>query len=128
MCEEPCAETGGRTVTILGLTFKENVSDIRNSRIVDIISGLKDHAVSVQVVDPLAVPAEVLREYGIVLTPLEKLEKADAVILAVPHREFLREGWALIMQCLAPGAYAVVDVRGALPRDRKPEAVTLWRL
>ena len=102
--------------------------DIRNSRVIDIISVLKEHNVSVQVVDPLAVPAEVLHEYGIVLTPPEDLKKADAVILAVAHRQFLREGWALILQCLAPGANAVVDVRGALPRDRKPEAVTLWRL
>ncbi|WP_406857001.1 nucleotide sugar dehydrogenase [Alsobacter sp. KACC 23698] len=114
--------------TVLGLTFKENVPDTRNSRVVDIIAELAAFGVAVEVCDPLADPAQARHEYGVELTPLEALAPADAVILAVPHRAFVAEGWALVRRLMRPGSGAVLDVRGALDRDAVPKDYTLWRL
>jgi UDP-N-acetyl-D-galactosamine dehydrogenase len=114
--------------TVLGLTFKENVPDTRNSRVVDIIAELAAFGVAVEVCDPLADPAQARHEYGVELTPLEALAPADAVILAVPHRAFVAGGWALVRRLMRPGSGAVLDVRGALDRDAVPMDYTLWRL
>ncbi len=118
----------GRTVTVLGLTFKENVPDIRNSRVVDIIETLKEHNIDVQVTDPLAVPAEVEHEYGLRLTPPDALKPAQAIVLAVPHDAYRAQGWALVQRLLAPSGSVVLDVKGVLARDQTPDGVTLWRL
>src|SRR3954454_18121314 len=78
----------GRTnaiVTVLGITFKENVPDTRNSGVVDIVRELENVGVEVQVHDPLALPEEAKHEYGITLVERDKLKPADAVILAVAH-------------------------------------------
>ena len=84
--------------------------------------------VRVQVHDPLVDPAEASAEYGIDLKPLGELETAHAVVLAVPHRTFLHGGWTLISELLIQGCGVVADVKGALPRERTPVGVTLWRL
>ncbi|MGJ0532130.1 nucleotide sugar dehydrogenase [Methylocystis sp.] len=120
--------SAGRTVTLLGLTFKENVPDIRNSRVIDIIGVLQDHNIRVQIADPLAIPAEAEHEYGVSIARLSQLEPADAVILAVPHDEYLTQGWGLVERLLAPSAGIVLDVKGVLPRDKKPDRIALWRL
>ncbi|MDE2579457.1 MAG: nucleotide sugar dehydrogenase [Hyphomicrobiales bacterium] len=117
-----------RVVTVLGMTFKENVPDIRNSRVIDIIETLKDHAVDVQVADPLADDREVEHEYGLTLTPLDRLAPADAVILAVPHEQYKTQGWTLVSRLLKPTGAVVLDVRGALDRETRPEKIALWRL
>ena len=82
----------GSIVTVLGITFKENVPDIRNSKVVDIISELKDFGVRVQVSDVLADKEEVEKEYGLQLVPEDKLQPADAVVVAVPHQDYCIEG------------------------------------
>ncbi len=120
--------SSGRIVTVLGLTFKENVPDIRNSRVVDIVSVLREHNVSVQVTDPLANPQEVNAEYGLTITAIPDLEPANAIIVAVPHDHYRSQGWPLLRRLLAPSASAVLDIRGMLPRDDKPSFVDLWRL
>jgi UDP-N-acetyl-D-galactosamine dehydrogenase len=119
---------GGRNVTVLGLTFKENVPDIRNSRVVDIITELASHNLNVQVTDPLADPAEVKHEYGLDLVPQELLAPADAVILAVPHEVYARRGWEFITRYLAPQARVVVDVKSCLDLAARPEQIILWRM
>src|SRR3984885_5314531 len=91
--------TGG-IVTILGLTFKEDVPDTRNSRVVDIIRELESFGLSVQVHDPLANAADARREYGVAITELEALQPADAVILAVAHAGYLDGGWRLVQKLL----------------------------
>lgn len=78
----------GAKVTILGLTFKEDCPDLRNSRVIDIIAELRDYCCEVQVHDPLADPAEARAEYGIELVSLGEVVGAHAVILAVPHRAY----------------------------------------
>ncbi len=115
-------------VTVLGLTFKENVPDLRNTRVIDIVRALREYAVNVQVHDPLVSVAEARREYGLALTPREKLKPADAVILAVAHKEFIDQGWPLITSLLQNRRGAVVDVKGRLPRAQQPAGVQLWRL
>ncbi len=78
----------GARVGILGLTFKENVPDLRNTRVIDVIEELREYKVEVLVHDPAADPEEALREYGLRLAPLEAFTDLSAVILAVPHREY----------------------------------------
>ncbi|HYK90300.1 MAG TPA: nucleotide sugar dehydrogenase [Acidobacteriota bacterium] len=116
------------TVTILGFTFKENVSDLRNSRVIDIVHALKSYSFDVQVHDPLAYPEEAEHEYGIKLVPFEELKPANAVILAVSHNQFKTDPWKLVTGLLRGGEGIVADVRNVLPRKQVPEGVTLWRL
>jgi UDP-N-acetyl-D-galactosamine dehydrogenase len=115
-------------VTVLGLSFKEDVPDIRNSKVVDVIRELESFGVRVQVHDPLASPEEASREYGVRLLPREALEPADAVILAVAHAPLIAEGWPLMTGLLRGGAGIVLDVKSKLPRDGQPAGVELWRL
>lgn len=119
----------GARVTVLGLTFKENVSDLRNSKVVDIISELKEFGVEVQVTDPLTDSGEAQKEYGVQFLPLDELQAAaDAVVLAVPHREYLDMGWRGVLALLSGGQGVVADVKGVLDVAAKPEQVMLWRL
>ena len=115
-------------VTVLGLAFKENVPDMRNTRVIDIVRELTDYGLNVQVSDPLADSEEARREYDVTLTPIDKLASADCIVLAVAHREYVQAGWELARQLLSRGEGVVFDVQGVLPRESKPEAVSLWRL
>ena len=115
-------------VTILGITFKENVPDIRNSRVIDVVRELKSFGVKVQIADPLADPHAVEEEYGIALSGIEALAPADAVILAVAHDTYVEGGWRLVQRLLDDGAGLVLDVKMKLDRGAKPSAIELWRL
>jgi UDP-N-acetyl-D-glucosamine/UDP-N-acetyl-D-galactosamine dehydrogenase len=115
-------------VTILGLSFKEDVPDIRNSKVVDVIQELEGFGVAVQVHDPLASPDEALRQYGVRLVPRDALEPADAVIFAVVHAPLVAEGWPLMTSLLRDGTGIVLDVKSRLPRTEQPVGVELWRL
>ncbi len=115
-------------VTVLGFTFKENVSDLRNTRVIDIYHALKSYSMEVQVHDPLAYPAEAEHEYGIKLTPFDQLKPASAVILAVAHDQFKTDPWRLVTGLLEGGEGVVADVKNLLPRQAAPPGVTLWRL
>ena len=115
-------------ITILGLTFKEMVPDIRNSKVVDVIYALQNAGWDVQVHDPLADPADAIREYQIHMLPLDRLREADGVMLAVPHEIFVQRGWALIGPLLKDGKGVVVDIKSRLDRGTKPPDIELWRL
>ena len=115
-------------VTILGMTFKENVPDVRNSKVVDIISELKSFGAIVQVHDPMASAADVRHEYGIDLQDRESLTPADALVLAVPHKAYIEGAWGCIVPLLRNGRGLVVDVKARLDRANKPDGVELWRL
>ena len=119
---------GGSQVTILGLTFKENVPDTRNSKVLDIVRELQSFNVDVQVHDPLASPDEAKHEYGLALTELDSLRPADAVILAVSHQDYVRGGWPLVTRLLKGGEGVVLDIKSLLDRATKPAGVDLWRL
>jgi UDP-N-acetyl-D-galactosamine dehydrogenase len=79
----------GAKVNVLGLTFKENCSDLRNSRVIDVINELSSYGVEVQVHDPVADSGEAMHEYGMEITPWDSLAKADALIVAVAHQHYL---------------------------------------
>jgi UDP-N-acetyl-D-galactosamine dehydrogenase len=115
-------------VTILGFTFKENVSDLRNTRVIDIVRAVLSYSFDVQVHDPIAYPKEAEHEYGIHLTPFEQLKPANAVILAVAHNQFRQDPWKLVQGLLRCGEGVVADVKKVLPRERTPKGITLWRL
>jgi UDP-N-acetyl-D-galactosamine dehydrogenase len=115
-------------VTILGLSFKEDVPDIRNSKVVDIIRELEAFGVAVQVHDPMASAEEAQRQYGVRLLPRQALEPAEVVILAVAHAAFIAEGWTLVTGLLRDGTGVVLDVKAKLPRDEQPSSIELWRL
>jgi UDP-N-acetyl-D-glucosamine/UDP-N-acetyl-D-galactosamine dehydrogenase len=119
---------GGGVVTILGLTFKEDVPDTRNSRVVDIIRELESFGIDVQVHDPLANPADAHHEYGLTITDLSALRPADAIILAVAHGSFVEGGWPLIQKLLTGGDGLVFDLKMKLDRGSKPSGIELWRL
>lgn len=116
-------------VTMLGLTFKENVSDLRNSRVPDIIRELSEYGISVNVHDPLANAGEAMHEYGVALSgsDLSTLDTADAVVLAVPHAEYLRLLPTVLPRLLADRG-VFIDVKSALAAQDMPPGVSYWSL
>jgi UDP-N-acetyl-D-galactosamine dehydrogenase len=117
----------GSTVTVLGLTFKEDCPDIRNSKVIDIIRELEDYGVKVQVHDPLADPKEVNHEYRLDLVPLDELRPASAVILAVAHRHFRDMPVSSYRELLCGSV--LIDVKGVFHRDElEGMGIRLWRL
>jgi UDP-N-acetyl-D-galactosamine dehydrogenase len=114
-------------VGILGLTFKENVSDLRNSRVPDIVRELGQYGIRPFVHDPLAEPEQAMDEYGISLRPLDELRDLDGLILAVPHARYLDEGPARIAERLKPGG-VLVDVKSVVPPSSVPPGIHYWSL
>lgn len=118
----------GARVVILGLTFKENCPDLRNTRVVDIIDELREYGIEPLVHDPSADAQDASREYGIRL--LKDLpSNADAVITAVSHNYYVEKGSALVKEMLTPDRGVVVDVKGIYePSDFKGTNIRYWRL
>ena len=119
---------GEAVVTVLGFTFKENVSDLRNTRVIDVVRELEDYGLGVQVHDPRADPEEARREHGVEIVAADALRPADAVILAVAHAEFVAGGWDGVTALLRGGRGAVIDVKCALDRASRPGGIDLRRL
>ena len=115
------------TVTILGLTFKENCPDIRNTKVVDLISELKEFGIRVQVCDPMADPAEALEEYGVELVKFENLQPATGLVLAVAHDFFKSLNYNKLNELAHPKA-AVFDVKGILPSPPEGDGRQVLRL
>lgn len=113
-------------VAIAGLTFKENVPDIRNSRVPDIIKELGRFGISPIISDPHADPKEAADEYGLSLSDSSKIRDLDALILAVPHHEFLRDREKLFAMLKPDGI--VIDVRSALKPEEIPVDLRYWSL
>jgi len=113
-------------VGILGLTFKENVPDLRNSRVPDIVTELRSFGIEPIVHDPLADAEEARHEYGLHLEPLTRFTKLDGAILAVPHRSYLEDP-GMLFGSLTPGG-VFVDVKSAIDRSRIPEGIAYWSL
>jgi UDP-N-acetyl-D-galactosamine dehydrogenase len=119
----------GSVVTILGFTFKENVPDIRNTRVIDIVRELQDYGIKIQVFDPMSNADEIQKEYNLdVLVSEDQLQPAHAVMLAVPHQYFMDKNWSYILGLLENKSGAVIDVKAKLDRNMIPEGITLWRL
>jgi UDP-N-acetyl-D-galactosamine dehydrogenase len=117
----------GARVGILGLTFKENVSDIRNSRVPDIVRELEDFGIRPFVHDPLADSRETEREYGFRLSAWRELRRLDALILAVPHRQYRQTPLRTLVAGVRTGGI-VVDVKSILDPARLPRHISYWCL
>jgi len=115
-------------ITIFGFTFKKNVTDVRNTRVYDMIKELESYGLNVQVTDPYAFKEEVTEEYGIQLVDSKDLKPTSAIVLAVPHDTYEEKGWKLFDQVEQPHKTIVFDVKGTLPREEIPEHVRLRRL
>ena len=113
-------------VGILGLTFKENVPDLRNSKIPDIIKELAEFGIEAIVHDPLGDPEEAHQEYKVHITPLDKFTGLDALILAVSHKEYLADIDAIYARVRDGGA--VIDVKSVLPTKQPPRGIRQWSL
>lgn len=119
---------GRPLVTVLGVTFKANVPDTRNTRVIEMARELGNFGIDVQLHDPLVDPAEFAREYGLTLTQADALEPGAAVVLAVAHDQFNTQGWPLVTRLLREGLGFVADIPGLLERAACPDGVQLWRL
>ncbi|WP_326539091.1 nucleotide sugar dehydrogenase [Pseudorhodoferax sp.] len=118
----------GARVNVLGLTFKENCGDLRNSKVIDIITELKTYGVEVFVTDPQAEADEAMHEYGVQLTPWDQLPAADAIVAAVAHKEYASLGVPDFAKKLVAGG-AFIDVKAAFDRAAIEAAgYKLWRL
>lgn len=116
------------TVTVLGLTFKEDVPDLRNSKVVDIIRELEDYGVNVQVHDPTAEPEAAKREYGVALRSWDELRPADAIVVAVAH-EFYRDLPVGHLAQIAGRNPVLADVKGIFdPEEARAAGMRPWRL
>jgi UDP-N-acetyl-D-galactosamine dehydrogenase len=120
-------------VAILGLTFKENCPDIRNSKIGDIIKRLREYGISPVLADPWADAKEAEREYGVLLTPIEEVKDVDCIIVAVAHEAFrklsLDEIKAMYGRNLSDAEKVLLDVKGIYPiSDVKSSGLRWWRL
>lgn len=113
---------------VLGLTFKENCPDLRNSRVIDIIKELRDYKINVTVHDAIADSVEALEEYGVNLTKWEVIPKVDLLVIAVGHNFYREMSLDLLLANLNPGG-VIMDVKSILPRDEiKKRGFILWRL
>ena len=119
----------GAKVAILGITFKEDVPDLRNSRVVDIVHELADFGVEVLVHDPLADSGEARRYYGLELVSLEGLQAVDAVVVAVMHKAYVQMGLLGVAGLCTNGRPIVVDVKGVFSAAEAEKLdVTYWKL
>ena len=119
----------GARVGLLGFTFKENVPDIRNTRVVDIIAELKEDGITALVHDPEADKAEAMHEYGQNLLPLSDLNKLDVLILAVSHESFRQLSPDVIRSMFVEGKVLLMDIKGFWNKQEMLGAgFDLWRL
>ncbi len=118
----------GTNIAVLGLTFKEDCPDLRNSHVVDIIHELKEYRCQVHVHDPLACPREAMEEYGVELVDWQNLPLVDAVVLAVPHNKY-RSLRVSDFQAFMNSGAILVDVKSCVDRmELEAAGVDYWRL
>jgi UDP-N-acetyl-D-glucosamine/UDP-N-acetyl-D-galactosamine dehydrogenase len=114
---ERCQPVVGTRVLVLGLTFKENCPDLRNTKVVDLIEGLERYGMEVQVVDPWVDPEEALREYGLsVLSEIPTGHGWSAVVAAVAHQQFAElkaDQWRQLLTA----SCVLLDLKGIVPRE-----------
>jgi UDP-N-acetyl-D-glucosamine/UDP-N-acetyl-D-galactosamine dehydrogenase len=117
----------GARIGVLGLTFKEDVNDLRNSKVPDILRELKGFGIDAIVHDPIANPAEAVHEYGLKLSPLDELTDLDGLIFAVSHRAYFDIGVDKLLATVKDGGI-VLDVKSALDPNKMPRGLKYWSL
>ena len=122
------SQVKGSRVNVLGLAFKENCPDIRNTRVIDVINELRTFGVDVHVHDPVPDAAEARHEYGLDLVPWDRLPRADAIVVAVAHQEFIRRPITdFLPKVVERGCF--IDVKCQFDVTALQKAgLTVWRL
>ncbi len=116
-------------VAILGITFKENVPDIRNTKVIDIIDELRDYEIDVVVNDPFAEPGETFEHHKIELHDIESIKGVDAVVVAVTHQPYKEMGLDEIAGLCTKGTPLVIDIKGLFSKEEaEKKNITYWRL
>jgi UDP-N-acetyl-D-galactosamine dehydrogenase len=116
-------------VAILGLTFKENIPDLRNTRVIDIVRELTDYGIEVMVHDPFANPGEAREYYGLELQPLGKIADVHAVIVTVAHDPYRAMGLKKVVELCTDGAPVVLDIKGIFnAKEAEQLGAMYWRL
>lgn len=120
--------TAGQTVIVLGLTFKEDVPDLRNSKVIDVVRELEAYGINVVIHDPIADKEEAHEEYGVHLVDWDKLPKANAIVAAVSHKAYQEQGLpALLDKLVDKGVF--IDVKSAWdPAEIEKAGKAVWRL
>lgn len=122
------SQVKGAKVIVLGLTFKENCADIRNSKVIDVINELVSYGIDIYVHDPVADAEEAQHEYGLGLTTWENLPKADAIVAAVAHQDYLTKPRQDFLAKLN-GKGCFIDVKSQFDTAAlKKDGLTVWRL
>ena len=118
----------GAKVNVLGLTFKEDCPDIRNTRVIDVVGELKSYGIDIHIHDPVADVEEARHEYGLELEPWDALPRADAIVVAVAHRQFVNT--ALASYCTKVTEHGCfIDVKSRFDMSELRRAgLTVWRL
>ncbi len=117
----------GARVGVMGMTFKENCNDIRNSKVPDILTELREFGIEAMCHDPIASPAEAHHEYGLHFSNVKDITSLDAMIVAVNHKEFLIEGRdALLSRVKDNGVF--IDVKSAFSSENMPRGIRYWSL
>lgn len=117
----------GAKVAVLGLTFKEDVPDLRNTKVVDIITELKDYGIDVFVHDPLADSKEAKSYYGLELQGMDSLVGVDAVIVAVIHKSYKELGLSKIARLCSKGVPIVMDIKSAFTQEEAEKKNITYR-
>lgn len=118
----------GSNVLILGVAFKENCPDSRNSKVIDIINELKEYDVNVIVSDPVVNKEEVKKEYGLDIIDFEEVNEVDAVVLAVPHKEYLALELTDIRSKFNENKNIFVDIKGVFSKNKEIGNFNYWSL
>ncbi|MDX8455988.1 nucleotide sugar dehydrogenase [Mesorhizobium sp. VK9D] len=117
----------GASVGVLGLTFKEDVPDLRNSRVFDMVRELRQFGIAPKVHDPLADAEIARRDHGETIVPLEEMNDLQALVLAVPHKHYLQGERSDIFQMIRPGG-TLFDVKSAIKPNEIPDTIRYWSL
>ncbi len=116
------------TINILGMTFKENCPDLRNTKVIDIVTNLRAYGQQVLIHDPYAIPEDAQSHYGESLTAWQALPPADALVLAVSHKHYLQLSLDELLTKVKPNG-VVIDVKSVLDREALAKrGITVWRL
>lgn len=122
-------KVNGGKVAVLGVTFKENVPDLRNTKVVDIINELKDYGIEAMAEDPLADKKEAMEYYGLELTDFESISGVDAVVVAVMHEKYKKLGMAGLARLFSGNPPLIIDIKGLFdPWEARRLGVSYWRL
>jgi len=117
----------GARIGVLGLTFKEDCNDLRNSKVPDILTELRQFGIEAIIHDPLANAPEAVHEYGLKLSPLEAFKGLDGLVFAVSHKQYIELGTVKVCEVVKDGG-VVCDVKSALDAAKIGRGIHYWSL